>query len=95
MSAWARAWYQAIRQAAETNGPVPEFVSAPVRYGKPPIFITHGVQDPVLSVNFSESMVRQLERSGYHVEFKEFSGGHFMREDLVKESFRWFAGTGR
>jgi phospholipase/carboxylesterase len=73
----------------------PEFVSAPVRYGKPPIFITHGVQDPVLSVNFSESMVRQLERSGYRVEFKEFSGGHFMREDLVKESFRWFAGTGR
>jgi phospholipase/carboxylesterase len=73
----------------------PEFVSAPIRYGKPPIFVTHGAQDPVLSVNLTENMVRQLERSGYHVEFKEFSGGHFMRADLVKESFRWFAGTSR
>jgi phospholipase/carboxylesterase len=73
----------------------PEFVAASVRYGKPAIFITHGAHDPVLSVNFSENIVRQLERSGYQVEFKEFSGGHFMRPDLVKESLRWFAGTGR
>jgi phospholipase/carboxylesterase len=73
----------------------PEFVSAPIRYGKPPVFITHGVQDPLLSVNLTENMVRQLQRSGYQVEFKEFSGGHFMRTDLVKESLRWFAGTSR
>ncbi|MFZ1221138.1 MAG: hypothetical protein WAO00_17730 [Chthoniobacterales bacterium] len=73
----------------------PEFVAAPVRYGKPPIFVTHGAQDPVLSVNLTEGMVRQLKRSGYEVELKEFSGGHFMRPDLVKESFRWFVGTGR
>jgi phospholipase/carboxylesterase len=73
----------------------PEFVSAPIRYGKPPIFIAHGVQDPVLSVNLTENMVRQLQGSGYQVEFKEFSGGHFMRQDLVKESFRWFVGTSR
>lgn len=70
----------------------PQFISAPVRYGKPPIFIAHGVQDPVLSVNFSENMVRQLKGSGYQVEFKEFSGGHFMRPDLVRESLRWFLG---
>jgi predicted esterase len=73
----------------------PEFVAATVRYGKPPIFITHGAQDPILSVNLTENMVRQLERSGYQVEFKEFSGGHFMRPDLVKESFRWLTGSGR
>ena len=73
----------------------PEFVSAPIRYGKPPVFITHGVQDQVLSVNLTENMVRQLQRSGYQVELKEFSGGHFMRPDLVKESFRWFAVTSR
>ena len=73
----------------------PEFVSAPLRFGKPPIFITHGVQDPVLSVNLTENMVRQLQGSGYQVELKEFSGGHFMRPDLVKESFRWFTGNSR
>jgi phospholipase/carboxylesterase len=72
-----------------------EFVAAPVRYGKPPIFITHGARDPVLSVNSTENMVRGLQRSGYQVELKEFSGGHFMPQDLVKESFRWLAGTGR
>ena len=73
----------------------PEFVAAPIRYGKPPIFITHGVQDPVLSVNFTENIVRQLKGAGYNVEYKGFSGGHFMPPDLVKESFRWFAGGGR
>jgi phospholipase/carboxylesterase len=73
----------------------PEFVSAPIRYGKPPIFITHGMKDPVLSVNFTENMVRQLKASGYNVDYKGFSGGHFMPQDLVKESFRWVAGGGR
>jgi phospholipase/carboxylesterase len=73
----------------------PQFISAPVCYGKPPVFITHGVQDSLLSVNLTESLVRQLKSSGYQVEFKEFSGGHFMRQDLVKESFRWFEGTSR
>jgi len=73
----------------------PEFVAAPIRFGKPPIFVTHGVHDPVLSINLTESMVRKLKLSGYTVEFKEFSGGHFMRPDLVKESLAWFVGTGR
>jgi phospholipase/carboxylesterase len=73
----------------------PEFVSAPIRFGKPPIFIAHGVQDNILSVNLTESMVRQLKLAGYSVEFKEFSGGHYMRPDLVRESLRWFTGTGR
>jgi phospholipase/carboxylesterase len=73
----------------------PEFVAAPIRYGKPPIFITHGMKDPVLSVNFTENMVRQLKAAGYNVEYKGFSGGHFMPPDLVKESFRWVAGAGR
>lgn len=73
----------------------PEFVAAPIRFGKPPILIMHGVQDEILSVNLSENMVRQLERSGYSVKFTEFTGGHMMRPDLVKESLRWFVGTGR
>ena len=73
----------------------PEFVAAPIRFGKPPIFITHGVQDAILSINLTESMVRQLKLAGYTVEFKEFSGGHFMRPDLVKESLRWLVGIGQ
>jgi len=73
----------------------PEFVSAPIRFGKPPIFITHGVQDPLLSINLTESMVRQLKLTGYTVELKEFSGGHYMPPDLVRESLRWFTGMGK
>jgi phospholipase/carboxylesterase len=71
------------------------FVAAPVRSGKPPLFITHGMKDPVLSINFTESTVRQLKAAGYSVEYKAFSGGHFMPPDLVKESFRWLAGAAR
>ncbi len=70
----------------------PGFLAAPLRNGKPPIFITHGVKDPVLSVNFTEGVVRQLRGAGYSVEYKGFSGGHFMPPELVRESFRWFAG---
>jgi phospholipase/carboxylesterase len=69
----------------------PEFIAAPLRFGQPPVFIAHGAHDPVLSVNLTERMVRELEHSGYQVEFKVFSGGHFMRPDLVKDSFHWFA----
>jgi phospholipase/carboxylesterase len=71
----------------------PEFVSAPLRFGKPPVFIAHGIQDQVLSINFSEQMVRKLKESGYAVEYRPFSGNHMMRPDLVKESFRWFLGA--
>ena len=71
----------------------PEFVAAPLRFGKPPIFITHGMKDPVLSVNFTENMVRQLKAAGYRVDYKAFSGGHFMPPDLVKESFRWLSAS--
>ena len=73
----------------------PEFVAAPIRFGKPPIFITHGVQDNILSVNLTESMVRQLKLSGYTVEFKEFSGGTLHESGSGQESLRWFAGPGR
>ena len=73
----------------------PGFLAAPLRHGKPFLFITHGVKDPILSVNFTEGMVRHLKEAGYAVEYKGFSGGHFMPPELVKESFRWFAGTGR
>jgi phospholipase/carboxylesterase len=73
----------------------PGFMSVPVQSGKPPIFITHGVQDQVLPITPTERIVRELERSGYAVEFKQFPGGHVMRPDLVKESFRWFIGTRR
>lgn len=72
----------------------PEYLNAPARYGKPPIYITHGARDPVLSVNSTEGVVRRLQGAGYQVEFKEFSGGHFMPADLVKESFRWFLSKG-
>ncbi|HEX4639875.1 MAG TPA: dienelactone hydrolase family protein [Chthoniobacterales bacterium] len=71
----------------------PEFLSAPVRFGKPPIFIAHGVQDQVLPINPTEQMVRKLKESGYTVDFREFTGGHMMRPDLVRESWRWFLGA--
>lgn len=68
----------------------PEFMSVPLQVGRPQIFIAHGVQDPVLSVNLTEQVVKKLKGAGYAVNFREFTGGHMMRPDVVKDSFSWF-----
>jgi phospholipase/carboxylesterase len=68
----------------------PEFMSVPLQVGRPQVFIAHGVQDPVLSVNLTEQVVKRLKGAGYSVNFREFTGGHMMRPDVVKDSFNWF-----
>jgi phospholipase/carboxylesterase len=70
----------------------PAFAAAPVRFGKPPVFIAHGVQDQVLPINSTEQIVRGLKQAGYAVDYRAFTGNHMMRPDVVKESFRWFLG---
>jgi phospholipase/carboxylesterase len=43
---------------------------------KPPVFISHGRQDPMLSYTGGSKAKELLERHGYHVEFHPFDGGH-------------------
>jgi len=71
----------------------PGYMLPPSRKGKPSLFITHGTEDNILPIdNSSRRMVPQLKQWGYDVQYKEFSGGHFMPKELVAESLRWFAG---
>lgn len=57
----------------------PGFLLGFVPQGKPAIVISHGMQDPVLSFEFTKtSTVPRLEQLGYTVDFREFSGGHAM-----------------
>jgi phospholipase/carboxylesterase len=55
----------------------PGFVGPGTRRGKPRVFISHGVRDPVLPIDpCSRSIVRGLRAQGYPVEYEEFDGEH-------------------
>jgi len=51
---------------------------------KPPVFISHGRQDPMLSFTGGQKAKDLLERHGYHIEFHPFDGGHEIPPEVVK-----------
>jgi phospholipase/carboxylesterase len=55
----------------------PGFVGPGTRRGKPQVFISHGVDDPVLPTDpCSRSIVRRLRAEDYPLEYVEFAGEH-------------------
>lgn len=70
----------------------PGFLFVRTAVGKPPVFITHGENDPVLPVlSTSRTIVPVLEEAGYSVDYTEFEGGHEVDETLAEEAFAWAA----
>ena len=67
---------------------------APTRdQGRPRVFISHGVNDPVLPIDAcSRRIVSQLRSDGYDVDFVEFPGGHTIPQDITDRSFARLAG---
>ncbi len=59
----------------------PGFLRAPVRNGRPRMFLSHGRADGVLPFALGRDIARQLERDGYDVEFRPFDGGHWIPKD--------------
>jgi phospholipase/carboxylesterase len=58
---------------------------------KPPIYVAHGDRDRILPIQqTSRLLVRELERDGYRVTFKEFSGGHGIQPPILREALDWF-----
>ena len=53
--------------------------------GRPPILITHGTADTVLPVSASRGIVRELGWDGYEVDYREFEGGHVVRQSVIDE----------
>jgi phospholipase/carboxylesterase len=64
---------------------------SPPLVGEPRIFVSHGTQDPVLSVSLSRAfIVPELSNAGYDVTYREFEGGHDVPAEISEEALDWF-----
>ena len=62
------------------------------RVGKPAVFISHGVVDPVLPIGAtSRVIVPELRDAGYQVEYREFASEHIVPDDVLHDSMVWMA----
>jgi predicted esterase len=62
----------------------PGFLVAPSRAGRPSVFVSHGVDDPVLPIDrCSRRLVPVLEQEGYEVDYREFPGRHEVPAAMV------------
>jgi predicted esterase len=60
------------------------------RAGQPEFFISHGLQDSVLPIDYSSRVIsRSLEAAGYEVTFTEFEGGHEVPEPIRQSAAEW------
>jgi phospholipase/carboxylesterase len=58
--------------------------------GTPDIFITHGTDDPVFSFNATKTViVPRLQGDNYSVDVREFTGGHEIPPELLREAAAW------
>ena len=63
----------------------PGFLAAPTRIGRPAIFVSHGIADPVLPIDrCSRRLVPALEAEGYQVDYREFEGRHEVPAEMVR-----------
>jgi predicted esterase len=68
----------------------PGLITANDAHGKPPFFISHGIQDPILPIDRSSRViVPQLRAAGYAVDYHEFDGVHQVPPDIAREAMVW------
>lgn len=73
----------------------PGFMTIPAGTGRPKVFVSHGSGDVILPVvRCSHRIVARLERDGYAVTFREFSGGHSVPTDVAGEAVAWLLKRG-
>jgi phospholipase/carboxylesterase len=61
--------------------------------GKPPVFVSHGTEDQILSVTTTrDSIVPRLRALGYDVDYEEFIGTHEVPPAITESSLNWFLG---
>jgi phospholipase/carboxylesterase len=60
-------------------------------HGKPKIFISHGLSDPIMPIDVtSRTFVPKLKSLGYDVTYREYEGRHGVTPAIVREGFEWF-----
>jgi len=70
----------------------PGVLVLPFIRGYPAVFVSHGVQDPVLSfANTRDRIVPGLRQNGMAVEFVTFQGGHSIPEEVERDAFTFLA----
>ena len=65
--------------------------SAPTRNdGLPRVFVSHGTDDAILSVQNARGIVEELRASGFDVRYEEFAGRHEIPDTIVRGGLSWF-----
>ena len=60
--------------------------------GKPKIFISHGIQDPVMPIDItSREFVPRLKNLGYDVTYREYDGRHQLPPPIAHAAYEWFS----
>ncbi|MFC5926326.1 alpha/beta hydrolase [Micromonospora vulcania] len=68
----------------------PGFAAPPVTNGQPRIFISHGIDDPVLPIDVcSRRLVPHLRSLAYDVTYEEFPGTHELPTPIRDKAARW------
>jgi phospholipase/carboxylesterase len=68
----------------------PGFAAPASRVGSPRIFMSHGTEDPVLSIDrCSRRLFLLLEAGGYDVTYAEFDAGHTVPLELARDAVEW------
>ena len=59
------------------------------------MFVSHGTDDHILPVTTTrDSIVPELQDSGYEVVYEEFIGGHTVPSATTEAALDWFLGAG-
>ena len=74
----------------------PGFIPPAPTRGRPRVFISHGVRDTVLPIDYcSRRIVPMLRRAKYEVTYREFDGPHTVPDTIVEAAAAWFVGDER
>ncbi|HEY7835820.1 MAG TPA: phospholipase [Solirubrobacteraceae bacterium] len=58
-----------------------------------PVQISHGRQDPVISIDFGRAAAERLVAGGLAVDYREFDGGHWIDPRDLERAQPWLAST--
>jgi phospholipase/carboxylesterase len=71
--------------------PVVERWEADLSRSDMPVFIAHGRQDPIMSIDFGRAARAMLEEGGFQVEYHESGGAHFIDPNHVPSAVKWLS----
>jgi phospholipase/carboxylesterase len=57
------------------------------------IFISHGIQDPVLPITYSEDAVSYLKSLGLNSNYKKYNEGHGIKQEMLNDFINWLNNT--